>query len=119
MPLNPTTLSHIFLKIDSKLIYSFSGAQKITSQNLKIFFKTNKLSNPRLAIQITKKAVKLAVLRNKIRRLVREDFRSDAATMSNIDLLVVISKKISSNKHEISDILMQEWKLSKKSLPQL
>lgn len=71
---------------------------------------------PQLAIQITKKALKLAVIRNKVRRVIREDFRKISVNLPAIDILLVISKKIYSNKHEISDILMQEWKVSIKSL---
>ena len=78
----------------------------------------NGLSHSRIAIQISKKAVKLAVTRNRIRRTIRESFRSIFTELPPYDLLVLITSKISSEKHEISDILMQEWILSIKSLQQ-
>jgi len=78
----------------------------------------NGLSHSRIAIQILKKAVKLAVTRNRIRRTIRESFRSILTELPPYDMLVLITSKISSEKHEISDILMQEWILSIKSLQQ-
>ena len=70
----------------------------------------------RLAVLITKKAVNLAVTRNKVRRKIKEDFRTKCLSLPRHDFLVIISSKINSEKHEISDILMQEWKKSTESL---
>ncbi len=47
---------------------------------------------------------------------IKEDFRANSAVLNKQDYLLIISSKISSAKHEISDILMQEWKQSLKSL---
>ena len=77
----------------------------------------NNLDHARLAIQITKKAVKLAVIRNNIRRVIREDFKKNLSTYPPFDILVLITNKIHSEKFKISDILMQEWKQSLKLLP--
>ena len=73
-------------------------------------------SKSRLGIQITKKAIALSVIRNLIRRKLREDFKINQSLLPAGDYLVIISLKITSVKHEISDILMQEWKQSIKSL---
>ena len=77
----------------------------------------NNLDHARLAIQITKKACKLAVIRNKIRRTIREDFKKNLSMCPPFDILILITNKIHSEKFKISDILMQEWKQSLKLLP--
>ena len=69
-----------------------------------------------LGIQISKKSIKLAVIRNRVRRRIRENFRVLHPTLEPYDLLFIISSKTSSAKHELSDILMQEWKSSIKLL---
>jgi ribonuclease P protein component len=76
----------------------------------------NNLDHARLAIQITKKACKLAVIRNKIRRTIREDFKKKLSIYPPFDILILITNKIHSEKFKISDILMQEWKQSSKLL---
>ena len=76
----------------------------------------NNLDYARLAIQITKKACKLAVIRNKIRRTIREDFKKKLSIYPPFDILILITNKIHSEKFKISDILMQEWKQSSKLL---
>ena len=83
---------------------------------LKLYVAPNTIDSPRLAIQITKKAIRLAVTRNLVRRKIKEDFRANSTVLDKQDYLLIISSKISSAKHEISDILMQEWKQSLKSL---
>ena len=72
----------------------------------------NNLASARLGIQITKKAVHLAVIRNQIRRKIKANFALICDLLPKHDYLVVISSKITSDKHQISDILMQEWKKS-------
>tara|TARA_B100001778_G_scaffold300786_1_gene276406 strand:+ start:567 stop:815 length:249 start_codon:yes stop_codon:yes gene_type:complete len=80
---------------------------------------SNTISKPRLGIQITKKAVNLAVIRNQVRRKIKEDFRLIFKSLPPQDFLIIISSKITSEKHQISDILMQEWKKSIESLSKL
>ena len=83
---------------------------------LKLYASPNTTDSPRLAIQITKKAIRLAVTRNLIRRKIKEHFRANSTMLDKQDYLLIISSKISSATHEISDILTQEWKQSLKSL---
>ena len=58
------------------------------------------------------------IIRNRIRRTIRESFRKQLTELDSYDMLLLITSKIYSDKHEISDILMQEWKLSIKLLQQ-
>ena len=45
-----------------------------------------------------------------------EDFKIKSKNLNNVQILMVISNKIYSEKNEISDILMQEWTQSIKLL---
>ena len=82
---------------------------------MNIFIKNNSLRHPRLGLKVFKSAIKLAVIRNMVRRRIIAEFR-ERTDIKPIDIIIVISKKIYSEKNEISDILMQEWKQSLKSL---
>ncbi len=83
-----------------------------------MYFVKSSSTNSKIAIRIPKKHVKLAVVRNFIRRRLLKQFRE---TLPNhgIDVLLTISNKIHSAKNEISDILMQEWKLCIQQLRKL
>ena len=105
----PVVHNDIYLKVSSGTRQTFSNAQKLIQKNLRILYIDNGLPYSRIAIQITKKSVKLAVTRNRIRRTIRESFRSLLPGLPPYDILVLITSKISSEKHEISDILIQEW----------
>tara|TARA_Y100000996_G_C22258039_1_gene534675 strand:+ start:336 stop:668 length:333 start_codon:yes stop_codon:yes gene_type:complete len=107
----------MFLKIDHHTLARFKNSKKITQKNTCLFYMLNSEGSAKLGIQISKKSINLAVIRNKIRRNVRENFRTSQHSIGPYDILFVISSKISSEKHEISDILMQEWKSSIKLLP--
>ena len=110
--------NNIYLKVSSNTLRSFRHANKIVQKNSTLLYFNNNLNQSRIAIQVTKKAVKLAVIRNRIRRMIRESFRDSLGELGSLDILLLISSKIYSEKYEISDILMQEWKLSIKSLQQ-
>ena len=75
----------------------------------------NNIDHPRLGIKIFKNAIQLAVVRNMVKRRMLAKFR-ETTNMKPTDIIVLISKKIYSEKNEISDILMQEWRQSLKSL---
>ena len=80
-----------------------------------IYIINNNLPHPRLGVKIFKTAIHLAVVRNMVRRRIFTKFR-ETINIKPIDIIVIISKKIYSEKNEISDILMQEWELCQKSL---
>ena len=83
-----------------------------------MYFVKNSSTSSRIAIRIPKKHIKLAVVRNFIRRRLLNMFR-ESIPNQGIDVLLTISNKIHSAKNEISDILMQEWKLCIQQLRKL
>ena len=106
----------MFLKINSHTLKTFNNKPVYKSKLLKLYAIPNSTDHPRLAIQITKKAIRLAVTRNMVRRKIKEDFRTHSNVLDKQDYLRIISSKVSTAKREISDILMQEWRQSLKSL---
>ncbi|MBC85420.1 MAG: ribonuclease P protein component [Acidimicrobiaceae bacterium] len=99
----------MFLKIDHHTLARFKNSRKIIQKNSRLLYLSHSAGTANLGIQISKKSIKLAVTRNKVRRIIRENFRSLQPSVGSYDLLFIISLKISSAKHELSDILMQEW----------
>ena len=83
-----------------------------------MYFVKNSSTSSRIAIRIPKKHIKLAVVRNFIRRRLLNKFR-ESIPNQGIDVLLTISNKIHSAKNEICDILMQEWKLCIQQLRKL
>ena len=106
----------MYFKISSYTKQNFSCKPLYRSKYYRLYSVPNCFESARLGIQITKKAVNLAVIRNQIKRKIKEDFRSIRSALPKHDFLVIISLKIASEKHQISDILMREWKKSTKSL---
>ena len=73
-----------------------------------VYWKFNSQLGPRIGVKVPKKHVTLAVVRNLIKRRLVSSFRR-LFLDANIDVIIIISNKIYSEKNEISDILMQEW----------
>tara|TARA_Y100000768_G_scaffold16636_1_gene11619 strand:- start:253 stop:513 length:261 start_codon:yes stop_codon:yes gene_type:complete len=82
---------------------------------MRVYLIENDLKHARLGLKILKNAIQLAVVRNLVRRRLSAEFRN-TSIMKPLDVIIIISKKIYSEKNEISDILMQEWKQSLKLL---
>ncbi len=60
--------------------------------NIKIH--KNNLLYPRIKILINKKNIKYSFLRNKFKRIIRENFRINQIYIKNIDYLIIIKKNI-------------------------
>ena len=67
----------------------FKNGQRSADRYFTILFHDNALSQPRLGFAISKQKVRLAVSRNRLRRLVRESFRLRATSLPAVDLVVL------------------------------
>lgn len=63
--------------------------KKIHSQHLLAFVQTGQ-HRPRLGLAITKKKLKLAVMRNQLKRLTREHFRLNAHKLGAVDVVLIV-----------------------------
>lgn len=70
--------------------------KKVHSEHLLAFVATGAGSTARLGLAITKKKLKRAVDRNRIKRLIRESFRHNYADINLVDIVVIV--KISYDK---------------------
>lgn len=67
----------------------FNAAMRVSDRHLTIFYNANDLNQPRLGLAISKKVSKLAVDRNRIKRLARETFRLKRLQIQFSDFVVL------------------------------
>lgn len=68
----------------------FQRAQfKVSSKTVLILASANELNGPRLGLVIAKKNIRLAVQRNRLKRLIRESFRLRQHTLPALDIVVL------------------------------
>lgn len=70
----------------------FRNTKKINTPLYALYIKSNTLNQARLGIIIKKKHIKTAVNRNKIKRIVREQFRLRLTQLIGYDLVVFVNK---------------------------
>ncbi len=68
--------------------------RKLHQSHLMAFVRSNKLDQPRIGMAITKRKVPTAVSRNLVKRLIRENFRIQAAKLKNKDIVFIIKNSI-------------------------
>lgn len=90
---------------------AFSNSQRIHNKYLLWVISKNNFEFPRLGIIIAKKNVKLAVQRNRIKRLIRENFRKKRELLKPLDIIVIANKGIDRlSNFEINKALDYQWK---------
>lgn len=67
----------------------FNAANRMSDRHLTVFYNANDLNQPRLGLAISKKVSKLAVDRNRIKRLARETFRLKRQQLQFADFVVL------------------------------
>lgn len=65
----------------------FAQGQRSSDHFFTVLFQPNSVRRPRLGFAISKHKVRLAVGRNRLRRLVRESFRHRSAALPAVDLV--------------------------------
>ncbi|HJT51752.1 MAG TPA: ribonuclease P protein component [Nitrosospira sp.] len=65
------------------------------SERLQIFAKPNGLAHSRLGLIVARKIERLAVSRNKVKRLLREAFRTRQEDLAGLDLVVRLRGRVS------------------------
>tara|TARA_Y100000034_G_C6885237_1_gene406351 strand:- start:917 stop:1282 length:366 start_codon:yes stop_codon:yes gene_type:complete len=72
----------------------FSKSSRFGSSHFTILVSPNKTNKPRLGFAVAKKRVKLAVQRNRIKRITRESFRLKQHELPNVDMVVLVKSGI-------------------------
>lgn len=90
---------------------TFKGSKKISLDGGALFIKPNNLDYPRLGFIITKKNIRNATNRNKIKRVVRESFRLNQHILNGNDIIFVAYKGLAGiTKDELKKCLVDFWK---------
>ena len=74
-------------KGDYRLV--FADGDRQGSKFFTVLFRENGLSHPRLGLAIAKKALKRAVDRNRIKRIIRERFREAIPDLPGVDIVFI------------------------------
>lgn len=88
----------------------FQAGKKLNTRYFALYGKPNQLTYPRLGLILAKKTIRLAVMRNQFKRIIRESFRHNQYGITGFDILVVAYPPINTlNKREFRDLLEQQW----------
>ena len=89
----------------------FKNAVPAVSPHITLLARKNSFEHPRLGMAIPKKHIKHAVGRNRIRRVVREQFRHQQHNLPAIDIVVIAKKGVADlSNQEIDKILDKLWR---------
>jgi ribonuclease P protein component len=103
----------------SEYSWCFANTQiKAACPELLIIASNNNLDQPRLGLVIAKKHVKLATQRNRLKRLIRENFRLRQHQLPALDIIVLARKGIADlDNAALSRVLEKQWRrLHKRAL---
>lgn len=105
--LKPSDFKHVFAR-----------PVKQGDSYLTLLARDNKLSYARLGLAISKKQLRRAVDRNRIKRLARESFRHHQQNLAGLDIVVMVrSKVITLSNAEFFETLEMHWqKLTEKTV---
>lgn len=94
----------------------FENAIPAVAPELTLLARANDCGRPRLGLTIPKKRVKLAVQRNRIKRIARESFRLRAHQLPNIDVILIAKSGIATlDNQTLLTLLDKQWtKLTKR-----
>lgn len=84
---------------------------RCASPYFKVLARTNEKPAPRLGVVVSKKAIRHAVMRNKVKRLIRESFRTHQQILSGLDIVVLLRQEAMSKAKHISPraCLLKHW----------
>lgn len=89
----------------------FSNAIPAVSPKVTLLGRHNTLTHPRLGVTVSKKNVRKAHDRNRMKRLIRESFRLNQHKLPNIDIVVVVKAGLDKQSNEeIFKVLEKLWK---------
>jgi ribonuclease P protein component len=93
----------------------FDKAVRSSDQYFTVLARQNAIGSPRLGLAISKKRAKLAVTRNRLKRIIRESFRQNQHELCCADFIVLAGNKSSrADNNRLMQSLEQHWqKLNK------
>jgi len=102
--------SRVRLKKPNQFKYVFDLPIRSTDRYFTVLARKNKLNFSRLGLAISKKNIKKATDRNKIKRMIRENFRKKQHLLGAIDFVVLTRYQTSDVSMErLQDSLEKHW----------
>ena len=87
---------------------TFREGKRLYSALYILYYRANGLKQARIGVITSKRNVRKAVWRNRIKRVIRETFRLRQSKLKPVDIVVVAQKKASNaNKEELKQCLEQ------------
>ena len=97
------------LKRPEEFAAVFSSRNR-SSDNFFLFLAKNNNTNlARLGLAVPKKNISSAVERNRIKRFIRESFRSQKGRLKGKDVVVVVKKQVDVKQVKIGQLLTKHW----------
>lgn len=99
---------------DYKAVFD-NAKWKISSKEFLCLAIPNSFDSPRLGLVIAKKNVKLAVQRNRIKRIIRDNFRLHHDEIPNADIVILARRGLAElSNQELNRLLNTQWHRLKK-----
>ncbi|URJ30575.1 ribonuclease P protein component [Candidatus Blochmannia vicinus (nom. nud.)] len=77
----------------NEFVFVFKNPERIKITGITLFSRSNQLGYPRIGLAISKKYIKHAYERNRIKRYMRETFRINQHNLSSKDFVLTINSK--------------------------
>jgi ribonuclease P protein component len=74
--------------------YVFAQPKKINRTEATLYVRPNSQGHARIGLLVSKRSVRFAVARNRIKRLIRESFRHQHASIKAVDIVFVARHKL-------------------------
>jgi len=95
----------------------FRGASRYGNRYFTVLAKPNDAGVTRLGLAVSKRVSAKAVARNRIKRLVRESFRTQARSLTPQDFVVIAKPAAAkASNQQLTDALRREWQRIQASL---
>lgn len=106
-------------RLPDKAAYSrvFANARRSRDRCFTVLFRKTQNDSARLGMAVAKKNCRLAVARNRLKRIIRESFREHRATLRGIDIVVLNNKGAESNSNkQLFASLAAHWQYCQKAV---
>jgi len=95
----------------------FAGSSRFGNRHITILAAENGLVHPRLGMAVSKKCAKRAVDRNRLKRLVRENFRQNQHKLPAVDLVVMFRPTVLTlNNALVREQIELQWRFIRKKI---
>ncbi|RTE65426.1 ribonuclease P protein component [Amphritea opalescens] len=94
---------------DFKQVFS-RASLKVSDKHLLILARPNELEHSRVGFVFSKKNIRLAVHRNRVRRIIRESFRLNQHKLPNVDIVILARPGLGDlDNSEVQALILKSW----------